>query len=682
MRGGQCGGRGQGAGDAPPQCGGGQLIGQGTLTRGGGDDLAQIGGGAGGLGELGCQLWPVRIRAHARVDRVEEFVPACRVGAAPPDVGGGVALQGGLYVAGPHGVLPRSGETRVGVLHAHRGTEHGDFGRQRGIHGDQGPRPRGSGAVGPGPCTLANLVCQALDQLLTPNQIGAPGRVIGQCLRDGGKPAQHTDARGVRTGGIDAVIEDRGRVGGVVDAALGQRLGQQRAGIGTAERQDGQVAAQHRPGLALAETGDHLVGDGVQPVARTGAQLAFRGHAEGVVEHVGRGLQSRRGIFGAAGFGGGRHLGAVAGQRAGQDVDGGVGVGGLGGQQPVRIAFGGRQVQVVLVGGAGHRDIQRLAGECVRAHDVAGARGVAPTGGQPLGGVDGGRVAERDVLGDVVGGQRHDASAAQMSGLHAAIDEDLGDGVAVAVAHEIVAPDANPTSVLPGANGVSDAGVQLVGQHHRGRQRGLGVGGQPVVTGAGVERVDDVVGGGEQDAVGTGREVGAPRLIGHVCGGLVGADVHAVLIDVEADARRIGVVQREPGGGFGRRLEPHDLAEGQGVGGLGDVAQDTARRDGRQLAVVTDQTHAGALAQRVGDHRVQARGGGLSGLVDDDERVGSHLVEPVGNTGGCGLVRVGGEDVLVEGVGGGPEVLPEDDRRVGGGGQTDDVAARTAPRMS
>ena len=80
----------------------------------------------------------------------------------------------------------------------------------------------------------------------------------------------------------------------------------------------------------------------------------------------------------------------------------------------------------------------------------------------------------------------------------------------------------------------------------------VGVGGQSVGAGAGVECVDDVVGRREQDGVRAGGQVGPPRLVGHVGGGLVGADVDAVVVDVEADAGRVGVVQREPGGGLGR----------------------------------------------------------------------------------------------------------------------------------
>jgi hypothetical protein len=63
------------------------------LAGGGGDDLAQVRCGAGGLGQVGGQLWPVGIGSQARVDGVDEVVPAGGVGAAPSDAGGGMPLQ-------------------------------------------------------------------------------------------------------------------------------------------------------------------------------------------------------------------------------------------------------------------------------------------------------------------------------------------------------------------------------------------------------------------------------------------------------------------------------------------------------------------------------------------------------------------------------------------------------------
>src|SRR6476659_536286 len=138
-----------------------------------------------------------------------------------------------------------------------------------------------------------------------------------------------------------------------------------------------------------------------------------------------------------------------------------------------------------------------------------------------------------------------------MAGFEAAIGQDFGDGVAVAVADEVGAPDRDPARVFSGADGVPDTGGQLVGQHHCAGARGVGVGGEAVDAGAGVERADDVGGGGQQYGVCAGGQVGSPRVVGHVGGGVVGADMDAVVVDVEADAGRVGVVQRQPGGSFG-----------------------------------------------------------------------------------------------------------------------------------
>jgi hypothetical protein len=97
--------------------------------------------------------------------------------------------------------------------------------------------------------------------------------------------------------------------------------------------------------------------------------------AQCVVVHVGGCAQPGEGIAGVAGLGGGRGLGVVAGQRPGEHVDGGVGVGGFGGEDAVRVGFGGGEVEVVFGAAAGQGDIQQLAAEPVAADDMAGVGG-------------------------------------------------------------------------------------------------------------------------------------------------------------------------------------------------------------------------------------------------------------------------------------------------------------------
>ena len=160
------------------------------------------------------------------------------------------------------------------------------------------------------------------------------------------------------------------------------------------------------------------------------------GFAEGVVVHGGGRTEAGEGVGGVAGCGGGRDLGAVAAQRRGQDVDGGLGVGGFGGDDAVRVGFGGGQIDVVFDAPAGQGDVEQLAGQGSGADDVAGV-----PGGESLRGVDGGRIAQGDVLFHVAGGQAHHCSAAQVSGFDAAVVVGFDDLVAVAVADIVVAAD-------------------------------------------------------------------------------------------------------------------------------------------------------------------------------------------------------------------------------------------------
>ena len=69
--------------------------------------------------------------------------------------------------------------------------------------------------------------------------------------------------------------------------------------------------------------------------------------------------------------------------------------------------------------------------------------------------------------------------------------------------------------------------------------------------------------------------------------------MHAVVVDVVAQPVGVAGAQRQGGGGFGVGVEPHQLRERQGVGFVGDIADDSARGDGGQLPVVADEAHTG-----------------------------------------------------------------------------------------
>lgn len=103
---------------------------------------------------------------------------------------------------------------------------------------------------------------------------------------------------------------------------------------------------------------------------------------------------------GVAFQGGGRHLCCVAGQCPGQHVDGGVGVGRLGGQDAVRIVLGGGEIDVIFFHAPGQGGVDLLAAEPVGADGVA-----AVAGGGALCAVDGGGVAESDVGSHILAGE-------------------------------------------------------------------------------------------------------------------------------------------------------------------------------------------------------------------------------------------------------------------------------------
>ena len=71
-------------------------------------------------------------------------------------------------------------------------------------------------------------------------------------------------------------------------------------------------------------------------------------------------------------------------------------------------------------------------------------------GGDALGGVDGGGVAETGRLADVVGGESDGEPAAVMSDCQVAVSADCGDGPAVAVFDPVGGGEAEPAVVACG----------------------------------------------------------------------------------------------------------------------------------------------------------------------------------------------------------------------------------------
>ena len=142
----ECGG-GEVVGEAPPQRGGGHLVGEGTVGADADGEGVDVDAGAGGGVEPVGELRPVRVGGDPPVDRV---------GGGRPCPGGGVrvaegpvepVVEGVLRAGVGHPVLRRSGQGGFGVGHAERGPPDGDVEEEVGVAveewGAQGGAPVG-----------------------------------------------------------------------------------------------------------------------------------------------------------------------------------------------------------------------------------------------------------------------------------------------------------------------------------------------------------------------------------------------------------------------------------------------------------------------------------------------------------------------------------------------------------
>ena len=120
------------------------------------------------------------------------------------------------------------------------------------------------------------------------------------------------------------------------------------------------------------------------------------------------------------------------------------------------------EVEVVGVPAAGEHGVQLLPGL------AAGGEAVHGVGGDALGGVDGGGVAEIGRACDVVGWQPDGQLAAVCRTVRSPRRPMCGDGPPVAVLDPVGRGESQPAVVAAGDDHIPDAGLVPVGQTHLG----------------------------------------------------------------------------------------------------------------------------------------------------------------------------------------------------------------------
>ena len=167
---------------------------------------------------------------------------------------------------------------------------------------------------------------------------------------------------------------------------------------------------------------------------------------------------------------------------------------------------------------------------------------MAGVGGDALGGVDRGGVAEFDELGDVVGGQREPVVVAQVPDVDRAVAVNGGDLPAVAVADPGGVAAGEVTVVPSGDHRVPDTGLVAV------TEVDLASGPVPVEpggAGGGVEGGDLFAGGGEHERVQPVGAVGLPGGQEQTGGGVGADDVDALVVEVVAEGASVAGTEGE-----------------------------------------------------------------------------------------------------------------------------------------
>jgi hypothetical protein len=135
-----------------------------------------------------------------------------------------------------------------------------------------------------------------------------------------------------------------------------------------------------------------------------------------------------------------------------------VGWDGVGSDDGVRVAVADDlEVEVVGVPAAGEHGVQLLTWLLPRCEAVHGV------GGDALGGVDGGGIAEIGRGAHIVNRQPDAQLAAVVPHAQSAAPADMGDGPAVAVLDPIGGGKAESAVVAAGDDHISDAGLIAVG---------------------------------------------------------------------------------------------------------------------------------------------------------------------------------------------------------------------------
>ena len=124
------------------------------------------------------------------------------------------------------------------------------------------------------------------------------------------------------------------------------------------------------------------------------------------------------------------------------------------------------EVEVVGVPAAGEHGVQLLPGF------LPGQQAVHGVGGDALGGMDGGGVAETGRGAHIVNGQPDGELAAVVPDRKVTASADAGDGPPVAVLDPVGGSEAESAVVGPGDDHISDTGPVPVGQTHLGCRPG------------------------------------------------------------------------------------------------------------------------------------------------------------------------------------------------------------------